>query len=77
MLEALTAFFGLIVTALGGAWAWERRKRRKLEDAQIARLNAMREAQIEAQRRKDEATAKAGPMPSERPDRFDDFERGN
>ena len=75
MFEALAALFGLIVSALAGALGWERRKRRKLEDEQIARLNAMRDANLAALKRRDEAVAARPPMPDERPSRFDDFEK--
>ena len=48
MLEALAAIVAAIVATLAGALGWERRKRRKLEDEQIARLNAMRGANLAA-----------------------------
>ena len=57
MLEALAAIVAAIVATLAGALGWERRKRRKLEDEQIARLNAMRDANRAALKRRDEAVA--------------------
>lgn len=68
---ALAAF-----TVLGGLLGWERRRARKLEEAQIERLNAMAKAQVEAQQRRDEAVKNMPPIPDERAARFDDFERG-
>ena len=49
--------------------------KRQLEDEQIARLNAMRDANLAALKRRDEAVAARPPMPDERPSRFDDFEK--
>ena len=77
MLEALISVFAGIVLAIGGAWGWERRRNRKLEAEQIARLNAMAAAQVEAQKRREEAVKNLPPIPDERPSRFDDFERGH
>ena len=76
MLEAVLSIVGAIIIALGGAWGWERRRARKLEEAQIERLNAMAKAQVEAQQRREEAVKTMPPIPDERPARFDDFERG-
>lgn len=76
MLEAGISVIAAIIIALGGAWGWERRRARKLEEAQIERLNAMAKAQVEAQQRRDEAVKNMPPIPDERPSRFDDFERG-
>lgn len=76
MLEAVIGVIAAIIIALGGAWGWERRRARKLEEEQIARLNAMARAQVEAQQRRDEAVKNLPPIPDERPARFDDFERG-
>ena len=77
MLEAVISVIAAIIIALGGAWGWERRRARKLEEAQIERLNAMAAAQVEAQRRRREAVESLPPIPDERPSRFDDFERGH
>lgn len=76
MLEAVISVIAAIIIALGGAWGWERRRARKLEEAQIERLKAMAKAQVEAQQRREDAVKNLPPIPDERPSRFDDFERG-
>ena len=76
ILEIIAGIFSAIIIALGGAWGWERRRARKLEEAQIERLKAMAKAQVEAQQRRDEAVKNLPPIPDERSARFDDFERG-
>lgn len=76
MLEAVISVIAAIIIALGGAWGWERRRARKLEEAQIERLNAMAREQVAAQKRREEAVKNMPPIPDERPSRFDDFERG-
>lgn len=76
MLEAVISVIAAIIIALGGAWGWERRRARKLEEAQIERLKAMAKAQVEAQQRREDAVKNMPPIPDERPARFDDFERG-
>lgn len=76
MLEAVISVIAAIIIALGGAWGWERRRARKLEEAQIERLNAMAREQVAAQKRREEAVKNMPPIPDERPARFDDFERG-
>lgn len=76
MLEAVLSIVGAIILALGGGWAWERRRNRKLENEQIERLNAMAREQVAAQKRREEAVKNMPPIPDERPARFDDFERG-
>lgn len=76
MLEAVISVIAAIIIALGGAWGWERRRVRKLEEAQIERLKAMAKAQVEAQQRREDAVKNLPPIPDERPSRFDDFERG-
>lgn len=76
MLEAVLSIIVSIILALGGGLAWERHKRRKLENEQIERLNAMAREQVAAQKRREEAVKNMPPIPDERPARFDDFERG-